>query len=117
MERKLMLVVNNPLARRPDAITPFTKTLHLVPDSDMEIRGLVRRYSAFLLEHDDSDPLRYLRGRRKFDISEIVGAMQCLSPAAVDRLRADLIVIAKLSLHPTIRKTALVKLVEAEITE
>ena len=117
-EKKLTLVVSNPQgAQTAEVVGRFVRTLHPVPDSDIEIRRIVKQFSAFLLEHDDSDPIGYLNGRRKFDTHAIAGALHCLSPAAVDRLRPDIMVIAELSLHPTIRHAALMKLAEAELSQ
>jgi hypothetical protein len=116
--RRLTLIVSNPgLSKKPEGPSPFSRTLYLVPDSDLEIRALVKRFSAFLLEQDDTDPIKYLRGRRKFDTNEIIGAINCLSPKAVDSLRADLMIIAQLSLRSSLRHAAMLKMAEAEFLQ
>ncbi len=112
----LRLVVSNPppVAKpRPFRSSPF---LHAVPAHDNSIRATVRRFSDFLLKDDRGDPAAYLRTRRKFDTSVIVGAIQCLSPKAATLLQADLTVIATLSLHPSIRRAAVMKLAESELS-
>ena len=95
--RHLRLVVSNP-AKRDDRQPPSVKFLHAVPDSDLEIRRMVRGFSAFLLEKDETDPVGYLHGRRRFDTSKIVGAIDCLSLKAADSLQADLMIIAQLTI-------------------
>ncbi len=113
--RHLRLIVSNS-GKRDDRPPPNVKFLHAVPDSDLEIRRMVKRFSAFLLEMDDSDPVGYLHGRRRFDTSKIVGAIDCLSPKAADSLQADLMVIAQLSIHPALRHAAIRKLAESELS-
>ncbi len=115
MEKHLRLVVSNS-GKRDDRPPPNVKFLHAVPDSDLEIRRLVKRFSSFLLETDDSDPVGYLHGRRRFDTSKMVGAIDCLSPKAADSLQADLAIIAQLSIHPALRHAAIRKLAEAELS-
>ncbi len=115
-ERRLKLVVSNPpVPDNPKPLRSVVQHLHPVPDSDLEIRSIVKKFSSFLLR-DDTGPLARLKARRRFDTSIVVGAIDCLSPKAATLLQADLVIIATLSLHPTIRRAAVMKLAEAELS-
>ncbi|MEW6722729.1 MAG: hypothetical protein AB1324_05695 [Candidatus Micrarchaeota archaeon] len=114
MDRRLRLVANNPSVC-DDGVRPFVRHLHRVPESDLESRILVARFAELLLSDDSADPVKYLRGRRKFDTSEVVGAILCLSPKAASEMRKELNILAELSLHPSIRHAAIEKMAETEL--
>ncbi|HSB47219.1 MAG TPA: hypothetical protein VLD37_04330 [Candidatus Bilamarchaeum sp.] len=113
MERTLRLVVNNASPSEP-AARPRRLKFYLVPESDRRIRRTVSRFSDFLLSDSMEDPVKYLRGRRRFDTSDVTGSILCLSPGAADSLQLELKIIAELSHHPALRRAAIMKLAESE---
>jgi hypothetical protein len=114
MERRLRLVVNNS-SPPGQSFRSSSQSLHLVPDSEVAIRRIVKRFADFMLKDPTDDPAGYLHSRRRFGTLEVIGAIYCLSPKAADSMKADLAVIATLALHPEIKKAAMRKLCETNM--
>ncbi|MFN7990918.1 MAG: hypothetical protein U0R44_02045 [Candidatus Micrarchaeia archaeon] len=113
MGRRHLRLVHSSEARIP--FSERSRHLRAVPDSQAEIVKIVEVYSDFLLEDHESEGRR-MAGRRRFDVKEVESSVFCLSPLRARLLSAELQVIAEMSLNSDLRRAALLKLAEGEMT-